>query len=458
MGVAQLSATNPTAPGLRQVSQILAVEALARPGEDGRMQPWLAKGWTSSVDGRTLTLQLRPGVKFHDGSMMDATTVAALLPDALRGYLGSASPAGAQIHATADGSVEINFQSGSPFLREALEAPVQKRNATLTGTGPYAVVPNSTTELRANRDYYLGPPRVDIIHVETFPSVRTAWAEMLRDRLDMLYEVGSDALDSMKSSSTNSVFTFTRKYQHVLVFNTEAPSLRSPALRRALNMAVDRTAVVRSALNDYGVASSGPIWPRYWALSTDVPWFAFDPRQAADTIKAIGRSAVPLRFTCLVSPDSLDGRIALEVKRQLAAVGIDMTVEEAPRDAIVKRGGERRYEAIITELLSGPTMLRPYMMWHSKGPFNWGRFGTPRTDATLDRVRHAESDADYRDAVLDLQRTFMADPPAIFLAWSQRARAVTKRFDVPSAEPGRDILSNLRLWKQVGLPQPSSRN
>jgi peptide/nickel transport system substrate-binding protein len=446
VGVAQLSTTNPAA-GLRQITQILAVEALARPGEDGRMQPWLAEGWTPSANGRTLTLKLRPSVKLHDGSTLSAATVAAGLPDAMRAYSGSVFPAEAQIRANGDASVQIDFGSGSPFLREVLEAPFQKRAATLVGTGPFQVVPASTTDLRANPDYYLGRPKVDVIHVETFPSVRAAWAEMLRDRLDMLYEVGSDALDSMKNSSTNSVFTFTRRYQHAIVFNTQSPALHSPEIRRALNMAVDRASVVRNALNEYGLASSGPIWPRYWALSADLPRFKFDPRQAAEMIGSDGGHRTPLHFTCLVSPDSLDGRIALEVKRQLAAIGIDMSVEEASRDEIVQRGGQRRYDAIVTEVLSGPTMLRPYMMFHSKGPLNWGQFGTPKTDAALDRVRQAESETTYREAVLDLQRTFMADPPAIFLAWSQRARAVSNRFVVATPEPGREIMSNLRLWK-----------
>jgi hypothetical protein len=50
------------------------------------------------------------------------------------------------------------------------------------------------------------------------------------------------------------------------------------------------------------------------------------------------------------------------------------------------------------------------------------------------------------------------DPPAIFLAWSQRARAVSSRFVVPPIEAGRDILSTLRLWKPVADQRASSRN
>jgi hypothetical protein len=52
-------------------------------------------------------------------------------------------------------------------------------------------------------------------------------------------------------------------------------------------------------------------------------------------------------------------------------------------------------------------------------------------------------------AVGNLVQTFADDPPAIFLAWSVRARAVSKRFDV-QGEEGRDVLSTLRFWKPAG--------
>ena len=75
-------------------------------------------------------------------------------------------------------------------------------------------------------------------------------------------------------------------------------------------------------------------------------------------------------------------------------------------------------------------------------------------DAALDTIRGARSDDEYRQGVADFQRSIVADPPAIFLAWDERARAVSNRFDVP-VEQGVDILGALRLWRPVaGAGQP----
>ena len=78
-------------------------------------------------------------------------------------------------------------------------------------------------------------------------------------------------------------------------------------------------------------------------------------------------------------------------------------------------------------------------------------------DSALDVVRTAASDDDYRVAVEKLQQLTFDNPPAIYLAWGQRSRAISKRFDVP-VEPGRDILSTLRLWKPAAGAQNASRN
>lgn len=457
VGVAQLSPTSPII-GLRQVSQILTSENLARPGEDGRMQPSLAESWTVGADGRSLKVNLRSKVKFQDGSSLDANETAAILPNVMRAFMGPVFSDVESIRADGKTSIDIAFRGASPFLIEALDVQIQKPGKTAMGTGPYMVAPGSPNELQANKDYYLGRPHIDTVRVETYPSVRAAWAEMLRGRLDMLWEVGSDAIASMQNSSTVSVFTFTRRYQHVIVFNTQAATLRASKIRRALSMAINRASVVQEALNGRGVASSGPIWPHYWALPPDLTKFEYNPTRAAGLLGELPGSGTRFHFTCLVSPDSVDERIALEIKRQLASIGVDMAVEEASRDEIVRRAESQQYEAVITEVVSGPTLFRPYLIWHSKGSFNWGHFGTPSADVALDRVRHAPSEPAYREAVAALQQTFIDDPPAIFLAWSQQSRAVSTRFIVPTPEPGREILSNLRMWTPAADNQATSRN
>jgi peptide/nickel transport system substrate-binding protein len=448
VGLGQVSANNPLL-GLRQLSLLLAFEGLARTGEDGRMLPSMAESWQAGADGRSVMVKLRPNIRFHDGSPANADVIASIFAGALKAFIGPLVSMVETVKASGPDSVNITFREKTPFLLESLEASIQKPDGA--ATGPFRTEPNATTELVAHDAYYLGAPSLKRVRIETFPSIRSAWAEMLRDKIDMLWEVGPEALESMQNSTTVALFTYTRRYQYVLVMNPKTPALASPAVRRALSLAVDRDEIVRTALNGYGIASSGPIWPKHWA-NTDLPKFDFDPAAA---MRGLGK---PMKLTCLMPPDSPFERIAITVKRQLAAVGVELVPEELSVDELTRRAGTGQYDALLIELISGQSLLRPYIVWHSQGPFNYGKFGTSTSDAALDRVRHAQSDAEYRDAVAGLQQNFMDDPPAIFLAWSVRARAISRRFIVPTVEPGRDVLSTIRLWKPANGDLRASRN
>jgi peptide/nickel transport system substrate-binding protein len=450
VGVGQVAATAPLA-GLRQLVQNQSLEGLVRIGPDGRPLPWLAQDWSVTADRLSLTLHLRPTAKFHDGSAVTAQAVATTLRNALPAFMGPAFEDVGQIESVGPADIEIRFKRPAPFLLEALEASISKPGAPKIGTGPFMADPLKPNELHANVDYYLGPPSVSRIVMKPYPSVRAAWADMLRDNVDMLYEVGPDALSSMQDTKTASLFSFTRPYQYVVVLNTRSKKLHDAAIRRALNRAIDRGELIREAFDSHGTPSSGPVWPSHWAANGGVK-LTTNAQLAAKTLQ--GSS---LQFICLVPPDY--ERVALVVKRQLAAIGVEMELQQVSPDVAMKAMSSNSFEAVLLDGLSGPSLLRPYEVWHKGGSMNPGAIGSPAIDVALDRIRYAASDAEYRAAVSNFQQVAIEDPPAIFLAWGERARAVSKRFVVPMGDPGRDVLASLRLWRPAtAAEQRASRN
>ena len=461
VGLGQLSSNGPL-DGLRQLSQNVSVEALARPGEDGRLQPWLAESWTTAADGRSLHVRLRPGVKFHDGSPFDAGAVATLLPNALRTFMGPELYKGIKVDVSGPLTVDISFQQSPTFLTEALEAQIRKPGAKVIGTGPFMVATDSTAELRANPDYYIGRPSIDRITIHSFPSVRAAWAEMLRNNIDMLYDVGLDALDSMETATNVSVYTFTRKYQYLIALNSQSTALRSAKVRQALNMAVDPKGILRAALNGHGLISKGPFWMRHWAATDDLQWFAYEPEKAAALLAGENRArtvkGAKLTFALLIPPDAVYERIALEFKRQMEEVGVVVTADQVPLDRLFQALQKRAYDAVLMEGLSGATMFRPYQLWHSGGIFNPGGLGNASVDAAFDQLRGAGSEDDFKRAAAGVQQAFMDDPPVIFLAWMERARAVSTRFHVATDASRPDVLGTMRLWTPATAERRASRN
>ena len=426
----------------------VALEGLVAFAKDGRPQAWLAESWSTSPDGLQLTIRLRPHVTFHDGRPVTAALVRQILIDRLPSQMGRAFSDLERIDVVSDEELVIVLRNRSAFMLEALDVLIQMPGKWPIGTGPFyphAEV-DGGVQMLANPHYFGGPPALAEILIKPYVTVRSAWADMLRGELDMLYEVGVDAMDLLGDSSDSDVYTSQRPYAFVLILNTRRPNLQDAGARRALNAAINRPALILEALNNHGRPAHGPVWPEHWAYSPSLSQINYDPDP----------DRVPSRLSILFTEPSHE-RLALSVQRQLSEVGIDVKLETAPLDKAMARVEQGDFEVFLADAISGPSLVRPYLFWHSQSPLNWGGFKSPRVDAALDSVRHAADDEEYRAGVAEFQRAIADDPPAIFLAWSQRARAVSTRFEVP-VEEGRDILSTLRLWRPAGPPQRAQRN
>jgi ABC-type transport system substrate-binding protein len=156
--------------------------------------------------------------------------------------------------------------------------------------------------------------------------------------------------------------------------------------------------------------------------------------------------------------DSSHERIALVLQQQLQTLGIDVLLEQVPIDQWPGRLEASDFDAVLVDAAIGGNILRAYRFWHSAGPFNLGAYRSHEVDSALDSIRGAPSDKHYKAGVGRFRQAIIDDPPAIFLAWSHRARAVSTRFAVPENEPGRDVWRTLPLWRPVGAPAPGDVN
>lgn len=409
-------------------------------GRDARPQPWLAEQWVASDDGTRWRLTLRRNVGFHDGTPLNATTVCEILERRLPQELGWSGRDIAFVRPVSEHELEIGLTRRSAFFVEGLGFPIERVGPAAIGTGPFIAVPGTGTvvEMTANAAYYGGTPAIDRISVVPYQTVRAAWADMLRGQVDLLYDVGSEAVGFVEPSSQANVHSFERPYTSLVILNVRNPRLASADVRRALNAAIDRDAIVREGLNGQGTPATGVVWPHHWAYDHGLPRFTYEPRR-------VTLPEGPLTLRLLYAEPSHE-RLALITQRQLQQVGARVSVERAPLDDAFARleGGD--FDMFLADAGTGPTMIRQFFLWYSGAPRNYGGYGSSAVDAALDAIRTSLTDDDYKAGVAAFQRAIVDDPPAIFLAWSQRARAVSTRFHVP-VEPGRDILSTLRLWR-----------
>jgi peptide/nickel transport system substrate-binding protein len=423
--------------GIASTVRNLAFEGLVAFLPDGRPDGRIAERWVLSDDGRALRLKVRDAT-FHDGDRVTASMLQQMLTRELPAYLGTPYEDVKSIEAVAEDEIEFQLQQPSTFLVESLDLPIRKgsREAPI-GTGPFKPVGSPEgkleVEMLAHQGHYGGRPVVDRLLVRSYPSVRSAWAELLRGDVDMLYDVGIEGRDSLASSKLVKVYEFQRPYAYTVILNSHTPALKSAAVRRALNFAIDRDELIANALRGHGTPAEGAVWPLHWAYDSTAPRFEYKPEVLSG-----------LKFRCMYVEGTHE-RLALALEQQLRAVGVELVLEPLDTDEGLKRLGSGDFEAALIDVANGP-LVRPFWFWHTSGNLNYARFSSRAVDTALGRIQHAATDTAYEAGVSAFQQAIFDDPPAIFLAWSERARAVSTRFEV-RGEPGRDVLTTLRLWR-----------
>ena len=447
--------------GIPQFLRLLSFESLTNNGSDGRPIPRLAEKWTWENGNTRLRVFLRPDVFLHDGRAFTGETAVALVRDAItnKGNVASFPALADVVRVSAEGGdLVFDLSRPSATLPEALTVPLDRGDKPV-GTGPYRVVyeGESDATLEAFDRYYQGKPTIRRVSVKAFNTLRPTWASLLRGELDVVYDVPADAVEFIRNEDID-VVSVPRWYQHVLTLNVRDPRFQSPLVRKALNLAVDRASIVDKVLHGAGAPSAGPIYPRYWAFDSSVPNYAFDPATAAKLLDEAGyrlpRSsdtaapAARFRFTCLLPKDfTVWQRIALEVQKDLFNIGVDMQFKVVPIDEFNDLVFGRRFEAAFVDMISGPTPTRTYIWWRSAKEFKgMNVFGYERPDAErqFETLLRSTNEAAIRSATSALQRIFYDDPPAVFVAWDARARAINRRFVVP--EDSRDPMWTLWKW------------
>jgi peptide/nickel transport system substrate-binding protein len=337
------------------------------------------------------------------------------------------------------------------------------------GTGPYKVVSNDTpTEFRLERfdQYYLGRPTIAYVEIKSFDTLRTAWTSLLRGDVDFVSDVPADAVEFIRNEDVQ-VIPYARRYQFMMPFNARRGALRSASVRRALNLAIDREALIRRVLQDAGTPSTGPLWPSYWAYDETVQPYVFDPGQAAALLDDAGYPVRPangdgpparFRFVCVFPAGfAVLERMALELQKYLLNVGVDMqlravTIKEF--NTLIPNGD---FDAVLNDQSSGPTPGRAYVYWRSRrnfeGPYNVFGYENAEAERLFTVLNTSMNDAAMRSATSRLQRVMINDPPALFIAWNRRARAIRREFVIPEAS---EPIGSLWRWTVApGARRPS---
>ncbi len=285
------------------------VEPLVSIDVEGKVVPQLAESWKVSPDGLSVILKLRPRIVFHDGTPCDAAAVkwnldrildpkvrvpmrAPLTPiervevvDPLTVRLVLKYPAPALIAAltmTTAGIISPDSIGRYGNTYEKIVHPV--------GTGPYEFVEyvkGQRLVVRKFADYWGKKPYYDEVVFRIVPEALTRESLLLAGQVDMIILPPVSDIPALKRNPRVKVLLAPSDRTIFVAINNLRPPFTDVRVRRALNYAVDKEAIIKGILFGAADPLDAPMAPSLFGYCP-VGTYEYDPDRARALLREAG--------------------------------------------------------------------------------------------------------------------------------------------------------------------------
>ncbi len=329
-------------------SVILATVEKLAVFEDGSTAPWLLDGWDLKSD-TVLELHLKQGIMFTNGEPLDAEAVRFSLeawreqPIMAQGIVGFED---ATFEVVDESTVRITTMEPVPGILTMLgrygyvvppvyyaEVGAEGFGTAPIGTGPYIFerhASGDSVEFSRNDAYWGGTPGFEKVVFRIMPEEFSRAAALEAGEVDIAYLLSDTSVARLKGVPGVVVHSQPGLRKFIAAFNAEMPGgepLADPAVRRALNHAVDVNAIV-DALYDGEAAILGGEFalPAEFGYSDAIEPFGYDLELARSMLAEAGYAdGFPVTFAYPVGRYPKDQEVGEILTSYLEGAGLTIT-------------------------------------------------------------------------------------------------------------------------------------
>lgn len=340
---------------LKATQQIYDTLVTYKPGTT-EVIPELATSWETSEDAFTWTFYLRKGVKFHDGTPFNADAVVFnferwMYEDnpyhhgdfAYWQYMFGGFPGVVKsVKAIDEYTVQFELnQPQAPFLNNlampnfaiASPAAIKKYGEDYgnhpVGTGPFILQSwkrDDTMVLVRNENYWGEGPYLDKVIFRVIPDNSARLMELQAGTVDIIDGVNPIDVESIKADPNLQLILRPSMNVGYLAMNFDKKPFDDVRIRRAINHAINKEAIVEAFYGDLGIPAKNPMPPSIWGYNDAIEDYEYNPEKAKQLLAEAGYPngfktelwAMPNPRPYFVQPRP----IAEAMQADLAAIGI----------------------------------------------------------------------------------------------------------------------------------------
>jgi peptide/nickel transport system substrate-binding protein len=348
------------------LEQIMQPLYTVTPNGKGVM-PWLATGYTAAPNGLSYTFTLRKGVKFSTGKVMTSADVKWSLEQTMAasagwGYIDAAiksvddptpstvvvnlkykwAPLLADLSLFANGIVPANY--GGKTAAEFYQAPI--------GTGPFKWDywhKGSALKLIKNPYYWQpGKPYLNSVTWTDVPSDNTRQLQIKGGQAQIDQFPSWSTVSSLKSTPGVNMQLFNSTETNYLAFNENVKPFQDVHVRRAISLAINRSAIISAVLFGNGKPANSLFPPQVPYYDPTTPGYQFNLAQAK---AQMAQSSVPHGFTTTIlipAGNSDYATISTILQSELKPLGITVKVQTLDPNTANANFQSEKYDMSLT--------------------------------------------------------------------------------------------------------------
>ncbi|MHB1654645.1 MAG: ABC transporter substrate-binding protein [Desulfitobacteriaceae bacterium] len=434
--------------------------------KDGKIVPMLAKKWDVSPDGLTYTFHLQQGVKFQDGTDFNAEAVKFNFDR----NMNKASTRKNEISTVKSvtvvdpATVKVELKEAfSPFLSILTDragmmvspAAVKKYGQDFVnnpvGTGPFSFkerVRGSSITLVKNPNYWQkGLPHLDSVVYKIITDGNVAAMNLKSGQVDLTdWRFPTKEIENFKKDTNFSIVNQAGQGYVGFYVNVAKPPFDNKYLRQALDVLIDRDALVKLIANGAATAGRSPFSPGNLAFGDSDKYFKPDLAKAKDLLAKAGKpDGFTFTYKTGTSPDNQ--RFGEMLQNMFKPAGITMTIEKLEFGTMLDQTTKGNFEA---SALGWSGRLDPdqniYDAFVTGAPRNYSAYSNPKVDKLLKDARK-ELDNGKRKALYDQAMTILNDElPYIYFYHENNVFGFSKHVQGFEAVPD-GMIRPVKMWK-----------
>jgi ABC-type transport system substrate-binding protein len=460
-------------------------DALFMQAADGTVKPHLAESITPNPDYTEWTIKLRPGINFHDGSMLDASVVKVNLDGVAQSpltgpYLFNMSGVKVVDQLTVLVTMRTPWVPFPIYLTGQLgymaglkQLADTSGRAQPIGTGPFMFkewVPGDHFTSVRNPGYWRsGLPYLDSITYRPIVDNQSREDSLRAGNVDLMHSNDTQSVANLlHDTGFNQVNDLNAPLgepeQRCVMLNTAVPPLDDIRVRRALAYATDRQRAIDTLYNGLIKPADGPFMPGspYYA-PTGYP--GYDPAKAKALVAEYERDKGPISFRYGTTTAAKNRQQNEFLQAMWKAVGIQSEIVQVEQSAYILSVISGNFQACGWRQFNNPDPDANYVWWSSttaapvgRQALNFARNKDREIDAALQAGR-TQVDPGVRAAAyakvaarLGADIPYVWIGPAVWMVAARKAAGGVGSATLPDGSSARGMNSGLisaaELWRQ----------